>query len=164
MAGQHARRLLRVLINNVPLVREVEDYTSAIPAKELADTRGGGFIKGKILTGIEAMQGTIKIKGIMPLLAKQYGYGPGSRIVITIKESFEDEDGEKISSQEDWIGTIGKRERGGGASPEDTLTIEVDSSKRVVGGQLEHHVDRLAHICDLGQGDLLADHRAGVGL
>lgn len=164
MAGQHARRLLRVLINNTPVVREVEDYTSATPAKELADTRGGGFIKGKILTGIEPMQGTIKIKGLTPVLAKQYGYGPGSRIAITIKESFEDEDGEKISSQEEWIGTVGKRERSGGASPEDTLTIEVDSSKRVVGGQLEWHVDRLAHICDLGQGDLLADHRAAVGL
>lgn len=165
MAGAQVRRLLRVIINGIGLMREIDEYTSANPKKQTADV--GGFIKGKQMVGIEAMQGTVKGKGIRAYVKKVYGLSEDTPVTVTIRESIEDEDGIKTASEETWIGKVATIERGAGsagAQLEDTLTFDVDTSTRITDGITEWNVNRKANICDLGNGDLLATDRQNVGM
>lgn len=167
MAGQRVRTLLRALIDGVPLMNELEEYTSAQPKKKMEEVKGGGFIAGDIFTGIEKMSGTLVIKGATHEVLAKYGLSAGTKVPVAIRESFRDEDGKLITIKEDWVGEVMTVEESGkksGELPQHTLTISCDSSKRTENGKVLWNVSRRAHICDLGNGDLLEQDRAAVGI
>lgn len=166
MAGQKVRMMQRIMVDGLPIMREIDSWESAVPKKKLADI-GGSFIAGELLAGIEKMQGKIVAKGLPALITKMTGRRRGDPITVIIMESWEDEDGVAEAIQEVWTGYIGSREKSPGTIgdlPTDTLVVSVDESRRTTNGLLEWHVSRTAHICDLGSGDLLAKHRSNVGL
>lgn len=166
MAGQNVRMMQRIVIDGIPIQREIVSWSST-PPKEKTGDLGGGFIAGDIRTGIEKMTAQIVAKGLTPWVLKMVGRQAGSPVTVIVSESWEDEDGVRTAIQEFWTGRIATRERSGGVVselPEDTLNLSLDESRRVVNGIQEWHVSRKASICDLGDGDILAPHRSNVGM
>ncbi|AVZ83522.1 hypothetical protein DBV23_15725 [Edwardsiella ictaluri] len=166
MAGQNVRMMLRIIVDGIPLQREVTSWEST-PPKEKAGDIGGSFIGGDIRTGIEKMTAKIVGKGITSYILKMTGRRAGQLVTVIVNESWEDEEGITTAVQEFWTGRISSRERASSVVselPEDTLNLSLDESRRVVNGIQEWHVSRKASICDLGDGDLLADHRSNVGM
>lgn len=166
MAGQNVRMMQRIVVDGIPLQREITSWEST-PPKEKAGDLAGSFIQGDVRTGIEKMTAKIVGKGITPYILKMTGRRPGSPVTVIVSESWEDEDGIITAIQEIWTGRIASRERSAGIVtelPEDTLNLSLDESKRIVNGIQEWHVSRKASICDLGDGDLLAKHRSNVGM
>jgi len=166
MAGQNVRMMQRIVVDGIPLQREITSWECP-PPKEKTGDLGGGFIAGDIRTGIEKMTAKIVGKGITPFILKMTGRRPGQPITVIMNESWEDEDGVVTAIQEIWTGRIATRDRTAGTIselPEDTLNLSLDEAKRFVNGIQEWHVSRKASICDLGDGDLLAQHRSNVGM
>lgn len=166
MAGQNVRMMQRIVVDGLPLQREITSWECP-PPKEKAGDIGGSFIQGDVRTGIEKMTAKIVGKGITPYILKMTGRRPGSSVTVIVTESWEDEDGIITAIQEFWTGRIATRERSAGIVselPEDTLNLSLDEAKRIVNGIQEWHVSRKASICDLGDGDLLAKHRSNVGM
>lgn len=166
MAGQNVRMMQRIVIDGIPVQREITSWEST-PPKEKTGELGGSFIDGDIRTGVEKMTAKIVAKGLTPWVLKMVGRKAGSPVTVIVSESWEDEDGVVTAIQEFWTGRIATRERSGGVvgeSPEDTLNLSLDESRRLVNGIQEWHVSRKASICDLGDGDLLATHRLNVGM
>lgn len=166
MAGQNVRMMQRIVIDGIPIQREIVSWEST-PPKEKTGELGGGFIAGDIRTGIEKMTAKIVAKGLTSWVLKMVGRKAGSPVTVIVSESWEDEDGVETAIQEFWTGRIATRERSGGVVselPEDTLNLSLDESRRLVNGIQEWHVSRKASICDLGDGDLLAKHRLNVGM
>lgn len=167
MAGQQVRMLLRVLVDGIPMMAEVEEYTSARPKKKMEDLKGGGFVAGDIFTGIEKMEGTIVLKGAPTEVLAKYGLSGANKVPITIKETLMDEDGKRVNVVEDWIAemtAVEESDKGQGQLSQQTLNFTCDTSKRTENGKVLWNVSRRAHICDLGNGDLLEQDRAGVGI
>jgi phage tail tube protein FII len=166
MAGQNVRMMQRIVIDGIPLQREITSWECP-PPREKAGELGGSFIAGDIRAGIEKMTAKIVGKGITPFILKMTGRKAGRPITVIVNESWEDEDGVETAIQEFWIGRIATRDRSGGVVtelPEDTLNLSLDEMKRIVNGIQEWHVSRKASICDLGDGDILAKHRSNVGM
>lgn len=166
MAGQNVRMMQRIVIDGIPLQREIISWEST-PPKEKTGELGGGFIAGDIRTGVEKLAAKIVAKGLTSWVLKMTGRKAGSPVTVIVSESWEDEDGVVTAIQEFWTGRIATRERSAGVVselPEDTLNLSLDESRRVVNGIQEWHVSRKASICDLGDGDLLAPHRTNVGM
>ena len=166
MIGQNVRMMQRITVDGIPLQRELTSWEST-PPKEKAGDISGSFIAGSVRTGIEAMTAKIVGKGITSHILKMTGRRAGQKVTVIIKESWEDEEGNITAIQEFWTGRISSRERSSGVQselPEDTLNLSLDESRRIVNGIQEWHVSRTAHICDLGDGDILAPHRANVGM
>lgn len=166
MAGQNVRMMQRIVVDGLPLQREITSWECP-PPKEKAGDLAGSFIQGDVRTGIEKMTAKIVGKGITPYILKMTGRRPGSSVTVIVTESWEDEDGIITAIQEFWTGRIATRERSAGIVselPEDTLNLSLDEAKRIVNGIQEWHVSRKASICDLGDGDLLAKHRSNVGM
>jgi len=166
MAGQNVRMMQRIVVDGIPLQREITSWECP-PPKEKAGDIAGSFIGGDVRTGIEKMTAKIVGKGITPFILKMTGRAAGSTVTVIVNESWEDEDGVTTAIQEFWTGRIATRDRSAGTvseMPEDTLNLSLDESRRIVNGIQEWHVSRKASICDLGNGDLLAKHRANVGM
>lgn len=166
MAGQNVRMMQRIVVDGIPLQREITSWESS-PPKEKAGDLAGSFIAGDVRTGIEKMTAKIVGKGITPFILKMTGREAGATVTVIVNESWEDEDGVTTAIQEFWTGRIASRDRSAGTVselPEDTLNLSLDESRRIVNGLQEWHVSRKASICDLGDGDLLAKHRANVGM
>lgn len=166
MAGHNVRMLQRIVIDGIPLQREITSWECP-PPKEKTGELAGGFINGDIRTGIEKMTAKIVGKGITPFVLKMTGRKPGQPITVIVAESWEDEDGVITAIQEFWTGRIATRDSNPSSIselPEDTLNFSLDESRRIVNGIQIWHVSRKASICDLGDGDLLAKHRSNVGM
>lgn len=166
MAGQNVRMMQRIYFDGVPLQREITSWESTPPKEKTGDI-GGSFIAGDMRVGVEKMSAKVVGKGITPFVLKMTGRRAGQPITVIVNESWEDEDGVQTVIQEFWTGRIATRDRSSGVvseMPEDTLNLSLDESRRVVNGLQEWHVSRKASICDLGDGDLLADHRSNVGM
>lgn len=167
MAGQRVRVLLRAVVDGLPFMNEVEEYTSARPKKKTEEVKGGGFIGGEIFTGIEKMTGTLVLKGATTAVLAKYGLSVGNKVPVSIRETLMDEDGKRMVVTESWIAEMtGVEESGKGQGQLDqhTLTFAVDSSKRLEDGKVLWNVSRRAHICDLGNGDLLEADRKAIGI
>lgn len=166
MAGQNVRMMQRIVIDGIPIQREIISWESTPPKEKTGDI-GGSFIAGDIRTGVEKLAAKIVAKGLTSWVLKMTGRKAGSPVTVIVSESWEDEDGVVTAIQEYWTGRIATRERSAGVVselPEDTLNLSLDESRRVVNGIQEWHVSRKASICDLGDGDLLAPHRTNVGM
>lgn len=166
MAGQNVRMMQKIDIDGIPLQREIISWECP-PPKEKSASIAGSFIEGDQRTGVEKMTSKIVAKGLRSWVLNMAGRKAGRPITVIVKESWEDEDGEITVIQEFWTGRIANRDRSSGVvgeQPEDTLNFSLDEAKRIVNGILEWHVSRKASICDLGDGDILATHRANVGM
>ncbi len=93
MAGQNVRMMQRIVIDGIPVQREITSWEST-PPREKTGELGGSFIAGDIRTGVEKMAAKIVAKGLTPWVLKMVGRKAGSPVTVIVSESWEDEDGE----------------------------------------------------------------------
>lgn len=167
MAGQRTRITRMALINGYPLIKELDEFTPPEVKKTMQETRGGSFIPGEVMVGLEKLTAKFKIKGADQLLLSAFGLISGDLCQVNVNESHQDEDGNKFAIEYSITGEItGITESPSkmGELPDHDMEISVSAYKKMEYGKIIFEIDRNAQILNLGQGDILAEHRRNVGL
>lgn len=167
MAGQRSLITRLILINGVQLIKEVESFTPPNVKKVMQETRGGSFIPAEILVGMEKMATKVTIKGATKEVLEAYGASQNDPVQIDIKESHQDEDGIAIKISHSMTGEINNISAGDskmGDLPSHDIEMSVVAYEHLEAGKTVYNIDRNAQILDLGQGDLLAEHRRNIGM
>ncbi|EMI4225308.1 phage major tail tube protein [Vibrio alginolyticus] len=167
MAGQRSRITRQGMINGQPLVKELDEFTPPEVKKTMQETRGGSFIPGEIWVGLEKMNGKWKVKGANQELLAAYGLAAGELCQVDVKESHQDEDGNKFAIVYSLTGEIISVTESAskmGELPDHDMEMAVSAYKKTENGKIIYDIDRNAQILNLGNGDLMAEHRRNVGL
>ncbi|EGR0992865.1 phage tail protein [Vibrio parahaemolyticus] len=167
MAGQRSRITRQGMINGQPLVKELDEFTPPEVKKAMQETRGGSFIPGEIWVGLEKMNGKWKVKGANQELLSAYGLAAGELCQVDVKESHQDEDGNKFAIVYSLTGEIISVTESAskmGELPDHDMEMAVSAYKKTENGKIIYDIDRNAQILNLGNGDLMAEHRRNVGL
>ncbi|MCG7551579.1 phage major tail tube protein [Pseudoalteromonas sp. Of7M-16] len=166
MAGQRARITREGIVNGNPLVKELDEFTAPEIKKTMQETRGGSFIPGEICVGIEKMNSSWKVKGANQELLSAYGLAAGELCQVDVKESHQDEDGNRFSivhSLSGEITSITESASKMGDLPEHQFEMSVSAYKKTENHKVIYDIDRNAQILDLGNGDLMEGHRRNIG-
>ncbi|EMY6817437.1 phage major tail tube protein [Vibrio parahaemolyticus] len=167
MAGQRSRITRQGMINGQPLVKELDEFTPPEVKKTMQETRGGSFIPGEIWVGLEKMNGKWKVKGANQELLAAYGLAAGELCQVDVKESHQDEDGNKFAIVYSLTGEIISVTESAskmGELPDHDMEMAVSAYKKTENGKIIYDIDRNAQILNLGNGDLMAEHRRNVGM
>ncbi|KZN12592.1 phage major tail tube protein [Marinomonas sp. TW1] len=167
MAGQRTRISRMAIINGEPLIKELDEFTPPEVKKTMQETRGGSFIPGEIMVGLEKMTAKYKIKGANQALLSAFGLADGEMCQVNVNESHQDEDGNHFAIKYSITGEItGVTEAASkmGELPDHEIEMTVSAYKKTEAGKTIYEIDRNAQILNLGNGDLLAAHRRNVGL
>jgi len=167
MSGQRTRITRMALINGYPLVKELDEFTPPEVKKTMQDTRGGSFIPGEVMVGLEKLTAKFKIKGASQTLLSAFGLANGEMCQINVNESHQDEDGNKFAIKYSITGEITSVTESAskmGELPDNEMEMAVSAYKKTEAGKTIYEIDRNAQILDLGNGDILAEHRRNVGL
>lgn len=168
MSGQRASIVRTLMVNGLPLLQELDEFDPPQVKKEMQDARGGSFGVREIMVGLEKMTASFKIKGATKEMLTSYGMTAGDLVQITVKESVQDEGGEKFALVYDMSGELTSVKdptvKGG-----DLGTHEIEMStpvyKKTENGKIIYDINlNGAGKADLGNGDILAEHRSNVGL
>jgi len=167
MAGQFTRMLVAATINGQPLLGEVGDFTPPSITKTMESVRGGKFIPSEIMVGLDQMEYSVQIFGATAELLQSYGLSAGEFPQVDVKEALQDEDGNRVMVHYSLSGEIKKVEESAvsmGSKPEVTFTGSPFAYKKLQGGQTIYDINTKTQVIDLGQGDIMAEHRRAVGL
>lgn len=167
MAGQRSRITRMGIINGNPLVKELDEFTPPDVKKTMQDTRGGSFIPGQIMVGLEKMSGKFKVKGANQELLSAFGLSGGEVCQVDVKESHQDEDGNKFAINYSLTGEIISVTESAskmGELPDQELEMSVNAYKKTENGKIVYEIDRNAQILNLGNGDLMIEHRRNIGM
>ncbi|MDG2840016.1 phage major tail tube protein, partial [Vibrio parahaemolyticus] len=149
------------------LVKELDEFTPPEVKKTMQETRGGSFIPGEIWVGLEKMNGKWKVKGANQELLAAYGLAAGELCQVDVKESHQDEDGNKFAIVYSLTGEIISVTESAskmGELPDHDMEMAVSAYKKTENGKIIYDIDRNAQILNLGNGDLMAEHRRNVGM
>ncbi|QMV14726.1 phage major tail tube protein [Vibrio spartinae] len=167
MAGQRSRITRQAMINSHPLIKELDEFTPPEIKKVMQETRGGSFIPGEIMVGLEKMNSKWKVKGADQALLSAYGLASGELCQVDIKESHQDEDGNSFAITYSLTGEIISVTESAskmGELPEHDMEMSVSAYKKTEDGKVIYNIDRKAQILNLGNGDLMEAHRRNVGI
>ncbi len=167
MAGQRALITRQGIVNGQPLVKELDEFTPPEVKKAMQETRGGSFIPGEIMVGLEKMNSSFKVNGATQELLSAYGLSAGELCQVDVKESQQDEDGNKFAIVYSVTGEIISVKDSAskmGEVPNQEFEMAVTAYKKTENGKTIYDIDRNAQILNLGQGDLMAEHRRNVGM
>ncbi len=167
MAGQRSRIARQAMVNGMALIKEMEEFTPPEVKKSMQETRGGSFIPGEIMVGLEKLNCKFKVKGAGQELLSTFGLSAGELCQVDIKESHQDEDGNKFSISDSMTGeviSVTESPSKMGDMPDHEFEMSVQAYKKMENGKVIYDIDRNAQIIDLGGGDIMADHRRNIGL
>jgi P2 family phage contractile tail tube protein len=167
MAGQRSRITRAGMINGQPLIKELEEFTAPEIKKTMQDVRGGSFIPGQIMVGLEKMTGKFKVKGANQELLAAFGLAAGEVCQVDVKESHQDEDGNKFAIVYSLTGeviSVTESASKMGELPDAELEMAVSAYKKTESGKIIYEIDRNAQILNLGNGDLMVEHRRNIGM
>ncbi len=167
MAGQRSRITRHAMIKGHPLIKELDEFTPPEIKKVMQETRGGSFIPGEIMVGLEKMNSKWKVKGANQALLSAYGLAPGENCQVDIKESHQDEDGNSFAITYSLTGEIISVTESAskmGELPDHDMEMSVIAYKKTEDGKVIYDIDRKAQILNLGNGDLMEVHRRNVGI
>jgi hypothetical protein len=167
MAGQRSLITRVLLMNGIQLIKEVDSHTPPNVKKTMQETRGGSFIPGEIMVGLEKMNSKFTVKGASPEFLSAYGATAGDLVQVDIKESLQDEDGIKYAmhySQSGEIISVTDSDSKMGDLPSHDIEMSIIAYEKTENGKTIYNIDRNAQILDLGQGDLMAEHRRNIGM
>ena len=167
MAGQRALITRQGIVNGQPLVKELDEFTPPEIKKAMQETRGGSFIPGEIMVGLEKMNSSFKVNGATQELLSAYGLSAGELCQVDVKESQQDEDGNKFAIVYSVTGEIISVKDSAskmGEVPNQEFEMAVTAYKKTENGKTIYDIDRNAQILNLGQGDLMVEHRRNVGM
>ncbi|MDW3145097.1 phage major tail tube protein, partial [Vibrio sp. 2094] len=115
----------------------------------------------------EKMNGKWKAKGANQELLAAYGLAAGELCQVDVKESHQDEDGNKFAIVYSLTGEIISVTESAskmGELPDHDMEMAVSAYKKTENGKIIYDIDRNAQILNLGNGDLMAEHRRNVGM
>jgi P2 family phage contractile tail tube protein len=167
MAGQRSRITRQGIVNGQPLVKELDEFNPPEIKKTMQDTRGGSFIPGQIWVGLEKMTCKYKVKGANQELLAAFGLSSGEHCQTDVKESHEDEDGNKFAISYSVTGEIISVTESAskmGELPDVEFEMALVAYKKMENGKVIYDIDRNAQILNLGNGDLMAEHRRNAGM
>lgn len=167
MAGQRSLITRYAMINGFPLIKELDEFNPPEIKKAMQETRGGSFIPGEIMVGLEKMSAKFKVKGATQELLSSFGLSSGDPCQVDIKESQQDEDGNKFAVAYSLTGEITSITDSAskmGELPGQEVEMTLMAYKKTEGGKTIYDIDRNAQILNLGKGDLMAEHRRNVGM
>lgn len=167
MAGQRALITRQGIVNGQPLVKELDEFTPPEIKKAMQETRGGAFIPGEIMVGLEKMNSSFKVNGATQELLSAYGLSAGELCQVDVKESQQDEDGNKFAivySVTGEIISVKDSPSKMGEVPNQEFEMAVSAYKKTENGKTIYDIDRNAQILNLGQGDLMVEHRRNIGM
>lgn len=167
MGGVLTRMAQRVTLQGIPMFLTIEDVADPAPKKVMEKTRGGSFVEREVATGIEAMTGSLTIKGARPENLAAYGLRQGNSAMVTIDEAYKDEDGIDYFVKSEWIGEVNNIEESGskmGELAQSVLSFSCKRKKKTINGVTVWEVASDGSVVNLGVGDLLAEFRALLGL
>lgn len=167
MAGQRSLITRIGMINGSPLIKELDSFTPPEIKKTMQDTRGGSFIPGEIMVGLEKMTCKAKIMGANQEVLAAFGASAGELVQFDVKESHQDEDGNKFAIHYSCTGevtSVTDSDSKMGELPGHDLEMSVTAYSKKEAGKVIYDIDRKAQILNLGQGDLLVEHRRNIGI
>ncbi|WP_125782826.1 phage major tail tube protein [Pseudoalteromonas rubra] len=167
MAGQRSLILRNVLINGFPLIKELDEHTPPEIKKAMQEVRGGAFIPGEIMVGLEKMTSKLKFKGGTKDQLEVFGLRQGELCHVDIRESHQDEDGNAFALHYSYAGEVTSVTEGAskmGELPSQDVDMSLSAYKKTEDGRVIYDIDRNAQILNLGNGDLLEAHRRNVGM
>ncbi|MCU7974867.1 phage major tail tube protein [Shewanella sp. SW36] len=167
MSGQRSRITRAGMINGQPLVKELDEFTPPEIKKTMQDTRGGTFVPGQIMVGLEKMSAKFKVKGANQELLSAFGLSAGEMCQVDVKESHQDEDGIKFAIVYSLTGeviSVTESASKMGELPDQDLEMAINAYKKTENGKIIYEIDRNAQIVNLGNGDLMVEHRRNIGM
>lgn len=167
MGGVLTRMAQRVTIQGIPAYLNLEDISDPAPKKVMEKARGGSFVEREVATGIEAMTGSITVKGARAEMLAVYGLRVGNTCAVTVEEAYQDEDGAVFRVKSEWIGELNNIEDSGtkmGELPESVLSFSCKRKKKTINGVIVWEVAADGSVVNLGSDDLLAPFRAMIGM
>lgn len=167
MGGVLTRMAKRVTIQGVPVYLNLEDVSDPAPKKVMEKARGGSFVEREVATGIEAMTGSITIKGARSEILAVYGLRAGTTCAVTVDEAYRDEDGAVYKVKSEWIGELNNIEDSGtkmGELSESVLSFSCKRKKKTINGVIVWEVAADGSVVNLGGDDLLAPYRVLIGM
>ncbi|WP_163833387.1 phage major tail tube protein [Spartinivicinus ruber] len=167
MAEQRYRTMLSANVNGHPLMAEVEEFTPPELKHKMEDSQGGKFIPDEVWVGLEKLTFELKIAGAGVELLQQYGLKHGEICQVDIKAAERDKDGGKFIIHYSLSGQLtGIKEEAikMGSKPEVTISGSCIAFKKTENGKTLCDINTRTQKIDLGQGDIFAEDRRGLGL
>lgn len=167
MAGQRSRMLLAAVINGNPVLAEIDEFTPPEVKKVMEDSRGGKFIADEIMVGLEKLTYELKLMGATAELLSAYGLKQGEICQVDVNTSEQDKEGNKFSVKYSLSGeVVGVKEEGVkmGSKPGVTISGSLTAYLKTENGKTAYNINTKTQVIDLGQGDIMAEHRRNVGL
>ncbi|SDI11054.1 hypothetical protein SAMN04488136_1672 [Vibrio xiamenensis] len=166
MAGQRKLVMQEVVIEGQKFFGELEEHTPPVVEKKTEDAKGGRFASSKIIIGVTVGNATIKLKGATVDALQVYGAEEGERVQMDVKSSYQDEDGNKFAEHCSYTGDIIKIDDGSRSTqsvPETTIELAPRIYKHTEAGKTRYNINLDTQVIDLGQGDIMAEHRSNLG-
>ena len=167
MAGQRSRKLLAATVNGHPLLAEIDEFTPPEVKKVMEETRGGKFIADEIMVGLEKLTYEIKLLGATAELLSAYGLQQGEICQVDVKESQQDKDSNKFAIHYSLSGEIVSVKDENvkmGSKPGSTISASLTAYTKKEDGTIIYDINTKTQVINLGQGDIMAEHRRNVGL
>ena len=167
MAGQTRQNFLAVVFNGHTFMAEVEEYTPPEVKKIMEETRGGKFIADEMMTGVDKLNFELKLAGATTAALAEYGVNSSDLVQVDVRASDQDADDNVFAVKYEHsaeITSIKEENRKQGQKPTVTITGSVKVYKKTTNGLTNYHINTKTQVIDLGQGDIMAEHRRNVGL
>lgn len=167
MAGPRSLKTRLLMMMGISLIKEVESFSPPNVKKVMQETRGGAFVPGEIWVGLEKMNSKLTVKGATQTFLASYGAKAGELVQVDIKESHQDSDGITYAMHYSLSGeiiSVADSDSKMGDLPGHDIEMAVAAYKKTENGKIIYDIDINAQILNLGQGDLMVEHRRNIGM
>ena len=160
------------LINGIPVKLEITELQEPKIEKVMVTVEGGGFGKREVWVGMEAMSDAkFTLKGATPKLMASLGLHNGQKVPVNILDSLQDGKGTQYKIEHNWEGDLksaaetGAKATGGDSamSARELVFAALDEAEKIVNGKVEYRCNAIIDEYDLGDGDVMLNHRRSTG-
>lgn len=160
------------LINGIPVKLEITELQEPKIEKVMTTVEGGGFGKREVWVGMEAMSDAkFTLKGATPELMASLGLHNGQKVPVNILDSLQDGKGTQYKIEHNWEGDLksaaetGAKATGGDSamSSRELVFAALDEAEKIVNGKVEYRCNAIIDEYDLGDGDVMLNHRRSTG-
>ena len=166
MTGQRTRMIQEATLEGHKLFGELDSHTPPEVTKKMEEAQGGRFMSGNIMVGIEALKASLKVLGPNADVLSAYGAKQGQYVQIDVKESQQDKQGNSFAVHYSYTGeiiSIKEEEAKMGSKPGCTIEISPSVFKKTENGKIIYNLNEETQELDLGQGDIMQEHRRNIG-
>jgi P2 family phage contractile tail tube protein len=166
MADTRVYRLVRAIINGIPVMGSLDGYTPPPLEKEMEEAKGGRFLADEIMVGMKKGNASLKISGVTPGIIKAMGVSRAESCEITVLGAARDEEGVEVPLRWEHSGevvSINSDEIKPGKMSH-TLEFSCKSYTHTDNSEVLYDIDARTQKCVVGGVDLLEQSRANVEL